>query len=225
MSGERFARRWALLLALLAALIFASPFLVRLLDRNAACFGTEHACSDMAEVFAAHGRAVVLAIALIPLLVTIAARALTLGAALWAIPFALLMIAGALPLLWAIGSPQIDGWDDLLGHPGIVPLLFLLVMLLALSGEGEDGIGGMWQVATPLVAFVTLFLTFAAWLPGVAMLPVLGAAAAPTGAWFVKAHGAIGIAGHGAALVNLCLLAFVLAAAGMLMSGRARSGR
>lgn len=225
MSGERFTVRWIMLFALLAALILASPFIVEMLDANAACFGTEHACADMAGVYAHYGRSMVLVIVLIPLLVTVAARALSAGVFAWAFPFALLMAAGALPLLYAVGGPEISTLDEAMAHPGLIPVFFLLVLFLALSVESDDGHGKMWRVAMPLLALLTLFLTSSAWLPGVALMPVVGQTAQPVGFYLGEAQGVLGLGERIGPFVNLCLLAFVLAAAGMMMSARSRSGR
>ncbi|MBO9713629.1 hypothetical protein [Sphingomonas sp.] len=225
MSGERFMRRWMMLLALLAALIASSPLLVQLLNHNAGCFGTDHACADMAGMFEVHGRALILALVLVPLLVAIAARALTQGVAIWALPFALLMTAGALPLLGAIGAPGSDGWRELFANAGVIPFVFLLVLLVAMSGDSDEGVGGIWQVVTPLVALAALFFTSTAWLPGVALMPVVGHAAQPVGLYLGEAQATLGIADRIAPLVNISLLLFVLASAGMMMSARARSQR
>jgi hypothetical protein len=225
MSGERFTLRWIGLFALLAALIALSPLLVEQLTRNAACFGTEHACADMARVYAHYGRSMILVLVLVPLLVTVAARSLYAGAFAWAFPFALLMVAGALPLLHAVGGPGVASFEEAMAHPSVVPILFLLVLFLALSVESEDGVGGFWRVTMPLVALVTLFLTSPAWLPGFALMPYVGQGAAPIGFYLGEAQGALGLASRIGAFVNLCLLAFVLAAAGMMMSARSRSGR
>ena len=104
-------------------------------------------------------------------------------------------------------------------------MLFLLVLFLALSVESEDGVGGMWRVAMPLVALATLFLTWPAWLPGFALMPYVGASAQPMGMYLGEAQGALGLGERIGTFVNLALLAFVLAAAGMMMSARSRSGR
>jgi hypothetical protein len=223
MSGEVFTRRWLAMFALLAALIAASPLLIDLLTRNAGCFGTESACRDMAEVFKAHGRSWILILALIPLAVMIATRTLTVGLFAWAFPFALLMLAGALPLLFAIGGPEVAGWNDMIGHPAIVPLLFLLVLLVALSAEDEERGGLVWRVLMAVVAVAALFLTSAAWLPGFALMPVIGQAAELIGHYLGTAQHALGLGKQIAQLVNTCLLAFVLAAAGMMVSARARN--
>jgi hypothetical protein len=225
MSGERFTLRWIALFVLLGVLIVASPYIVELLTQNAACFGTEHACADMAGVYAHYGRSMVLVLVLIPLLVAVAARALSAGVFAWAFPFALLMVAGALPLLYAVGGPEVSTLAEAMAHPALIPIFFLLVLFLALSVESEDGVGGMWRVAMPLVALITLFLTSSAWLPGVALMPVLGPTAQPIGFYLGEAHGALGLGERIGPFVNLCLLAFVLAAAGMMMSARSRSGR
>jgi hypothetical protein len=225
MSGERFTLRWIALVVLLGVLIVASPYIVELLTRNAACFGTENACRDMAEVFAHYGRSMILVVVLIPLLVAVAARTLSAGVFAWAFPFALLMVAGSLPLLYAVGGPEVATWAEAAAHPALVPLIFLLVLFLALSVESEDGIGGIWRVAMPLVALLTLFLTSTAWLPGVALMPYVGETAQPIGYYLGEAHGALGLGEQIGPFVNLCLLAFVLAAAGMMMSARSRSGR
>lgn len=225
MSGERFTVRWIGLFVLLAVLIAASPTIVELLTRNAACFGTENACADMAGVFKHYGRTLILILVLIPLMVSVAARSLYAGVFAWAFPFALLMTAGALPLLYAVGGPEASSIADAAAHPALVPTLFLLVLFLALSVESEDGFGGMWRVAMPLVALVTLFFTWPAWLPGFALMPYVGESAQPMGAYLGEAQGALGLGERIGTFGNLALLAFVLAAAGMMMSARSRSGR
>ena len=85
--------------------------------------------------------------------------------------------------------------------------------------------GGVWRVLMPLVALATLFLTSTAWLPGFALMPYVGQGAAPIGFYLGVAHHALGIGERIGPFVNLCLLAFVLAAAGMMMSARSRGGR
>jgi hypothetical protein len=211
------------MLALLAALIAVSPLLIDLLIRNASCFGSDSACSDMAKMFERYGRSWIMIVALIPLTVMIANRTLTAGVFAWAFPFALLMLAGSLPLFYAIGTPEISGWGDLLSYPSLVPLLFLLVLLVALGVEDEAGGGMLWHVAMGLVAVVTLFITSAAWLPGIALMPFVGQAAQPAAFYFGAAHHALGLGHQIAALANTCLIAFVLAAAGMMVSARARN--
>ena len=47
----------------------------------------------------------------------------------------------------------------------------------------------------------------------------------PIGFYLGAAHQALGIGERIGPFVNLCLLAFVLAAAGMMMSARSRGGR
>jgi hypothetical protein len=224
MTAERFTVRWIGLLVLLAGLIVASPFVVSLLDANASCFGTETACRDMAQVFAHYGRAMILVLVVIPLLVAVAARTLTVGVFAWAFPFALLMSAGSLPLLHAIGGPDADSIDTAMAHPALIPLLFLLVLLVALSAESEGDERRFWRIMMGVFAVATIFVVSATWIPGLALMPFVGQAAEPIGGYLNAGHNALGLTSHLGQLTNTCLIAFALAAAGMMISARHARG-
>lgn len=224
MNAERFTVRWVGLLAFFAALVAALPLVVELLDRNAACFGTETACHEMAEMLAHYGRSLAMVLVLVPLLVTVAARTLTIGVFAWAFPFALLMAAGSLPLLYALGSADAASIDAVLGHAALLPLLFLLVLCVALSAESEEVEGNLWRILMGLVAVATIFVISTAWLPGFALMPYVGAAAGSISYYADAGHTALGLTTHLGQLANTCLLAFALAAAGMMMSARHARG-
>jgi hypothetical protein len=226
-SADVFRRRWLGLLALLSGLIFLSPYLIQVLVGNSGCAGTSGACDSLRETLEYHGRWLVLAIALAPLIVAVAARALTAGVFAWAFPFALLMLAGATPLL--AGLSEIRSASDasaLLELPAVIPVLFLLVLLVTLSAgdDEEGGAAGAWKLVLGFVALAAVFVTAQAWLPGLSMLPYVGPAAGPLGLWLAKAHAALGITAQLPRLANLALIGFILAGAGMMASARSGSG-
>ncbi|MES2445378.1 MAG: hypothetical protein V4574_21335 [Pseudomonadota bacterium] len=223
MSADIFRRRWLGLFALLSGLIFLSPWLIHALVANSGCQGTSGACASLQATLEYHSRWLVLAIVLAPLIVAIAGRTLTAGVFVWAFPFALLMLAGATPLLVALS--EIDSADfaaGLLELPALIPLLFLLVLLVALSaGNDEDGgAAGAWKLVLGFAAGAAVFVTAQSWLIGLETLPYAGPAAGPLSVWLAKAHAALGITEQLPRLGNLCLIGFILAGAGMMASAR-----
>lgn len=227
MSADVFRRRWFGLFALLSGLIFLAPYLIQVLIANSGCRDTSGACDSLRDTLDYHSGWLALAIALAPLIVAVAARTLTAGVFVWAFPFALLMLAGAMPLLAALSAiHSADDASALLELPAVIPLLFLLVLLVALSaGSDEDGgAAGAWKVVLGFVAGVAVFVTAQAWLIGLAALPYLGPYAAPIGLALARAHAALGITAQLPRFANLSLLGFILASAGMMASARAGGG-
>jgi len=222
-NAEQFRRRWLGLFAMLAGLIFLAPFLIQMLVGNSGCHDTSGACSSLEATFDYHQRWLVLAIALAPLVVAIGGRTLTAGVFVWAFPFALLMMAGAMPLL--TGLSDIRSANDaqaLLQLPAMLPMLFLLVLLVSLSaGSEEDGnAAAAWKLLLGFAAGASAFVTAQAWLPGLATLPYAGPAAPRLDLWLAKAHAALGITAQLPQLSNTCLIAFILTAAGLMVSAR-----
>ncbi len=223
MSADSFRRRWLGLFAMLAGLVFIAPYLIQVLVANSGCHDTSGACAMLQETLEYHGRWLMLALALAPLIVAVAARALTTGVFVWAFPFALVMLAGAMPLmtgLSAIRSP--DDVSALLALPAAVPSLFLLVLLVVLSAgsDEEGGAAGAWKVVLGFVAGAAVFVTAQAWLEGLATLPYVGQAAGPLAGYFAQAHAALGITQQLPRLANTALIGFILAGAGMMASTR-----
>lgn len=227
MSADVFRRRWLGLFAMLAGLIFISPYLIQALVGNSGCSGTSGACDSLRETLEYHGRWLVLAIALAPLIVAVAARTLTAGVFAWAFPFALLMLAGATPLLAGLSEIRsASDASDLLQLPAVIPVLFLLVLLVTLSAgdDEEGGAAGAWKLVLAFAAVAAVFVTAQAWLPGLATLPYAGPFAAPVGLALARAHAALGIAAQLPKLANLALIGFILAGAGMMASARGGGG-
>lgn len=227
MSADVFRRRWLGLLAMLAGLIFIAPYLIQVLVANSGCRDVSGACDSLHDTLDYHGRWLALAIALAPLIVAVATRTLTAGVFAWAFPFALLMLAGAMPLLAGLADiHSADAAGDLLELPAAIPLLFLLVLLVALSAgsDEEGGAAAAWKVVLGFVAVAAVFVTAQAWLIGLATLPYVGPYAAPIGAILARAHAALGITAQLPRLANLSLLGFILASAGMMASARGGGG-
>jgi hypothetical protein len=227
MSADVFRRRWLGLFALLSGLIFLSPYLIQVLVANSGCHDTSGACASLQETLEYHSRWLVLAIVLAPLIVAVAARTLTVGVFAWAFPFALLMLAGATPLLVALSEIRsADFAAGLLELPAIVPLLFLLVLLVTLSAGNDDegGAAGAWKLVLAFVAGAAVFVTAQSWLIGLATLPYAGPAAGPLGLYLAKAHAALGITAQLPRLANTSLIGFILAGAGMMASARGAGG-
>lgn len=221
MNADVFTRRWLGLFALLAGLIAIAPYFVDVVVANSGC-GEASRCADAHEVLALYGRRLTLVVILVPLAVAIAARALTIGAFLWAFPFALLMVAGALPLMFETEQfAAMTNWTEVLAVPALIPLLFLVLLLVALSAYPDDREGGTaraWRAVLGLIAIATLFVTAPAWLNGVATLPYAGEFAVPVAHALASAHAALGITEQLAQLGNYCLIAFILCAAGLVVS-------
>lgn len=227
MSADVFRRRWLGLFALLSGLIFLAPYLIRVLVANSGCHDTSGACDSLQDTLDYHGRWLALAIVLAPLIVAVAARTLTAGVFVWAFPFAVLMLAGAMPLLTALsGIHSTDDASRLLELPAVIPLLFLLVLLVALSAgsDEEGGAAAAWKVVLGFVAGAAVFVTAQAWLIGLATLPYAGPYAMPIGLMLAKAHAALGITAQLPRFANLSLLGFILASAGMMASARGSGG-
>ena len=224
MSAEAFMRRWLGLFALLSGLIVLEPFLISALVSHSGCRDVSGACDSLRAALEYHGSWLVLAIVLAPLIVAVAARTLTMGIFAWAFPFALLMMAGAMPLFVALsGFMQPDYLANLLEMTALIPLLFLLVLLLALSvGSDEDkGAAGAWKLILGFVALAATFVSAPAWLLGLEGLPYAGQLAPMLSYYLGKAHGALGITERVPQLTNTALIAFTLAAAGTMLASRA----
>ncbi|MEZ0243037.1 MAG: hypothetical protein ACAH11_06645 [Sphingomonas sp.] len=224
MSAEAFMRRWLGLFAMLSGLIVLAPFLIRVLIANSGCHETQGACDSLNAALQYHSAWLVLAIALAPLIVAVAARTLTMGIFAWAFPFAMLMLAGAMPLFVALsGFMEPDYLPHLLELPALIPLLFLLVLLLALSvGSDEDkGAAGAWKLALGFVALAAAFVSAPAWLIGLAGLPYAGQFAPMLAHYLGVAHAALGITERVPQLTNSALIGFTLAAAGTMLASRA----
>lgn len=227
MSADAFRRRWLGLFALLSGLIFLSPWLIHALVGNSGCQGTSGACASLQATLEYHSRWIVLAIVLAPLIVAVAARTLTTGVFVWAFPFALLMLAGATPLLVALSDIRsADFAAGLLDLPAIVPLLFLVVLLVTLSagGDEEGGASGAWKLVLGFVAGAAVFVTAQSWLIGLASVPYAAPAAGPLDFYLARAHAALGITAQLPQLANTSLIAFILAGAGMMASSRGGGG-
>lgn len=227
MSADIFRRRWLGLFAMLAGLIFIAPYLLHTVVANSGCQGTSGACDALQDTLDYHARWLVLAIALAPLIVAVAMRTLTAGVFAWAFPFALLMLAGAMPLLVGLSDIRsADALSDLLALPAILPLLFLLVLLVTLSAgdDEEGGAAAAWKAVLGFVALAAVFVTAQAWLTGLATLPYVGPFAGPLGVYLAKAHAALGITAQLPRLANTSLIGFILAGAGMMASARGGGG-
>lgn len=223
MSAEVFTRRWLGLFAMLSGLIVLAPFLIQALVANSGCRDTSGACDSLNAALDYHGSWLVLAIALAPLIVAIAGRTLTMGIFAWAFPFALLMLAGAMPLFVALGRfMEPDYLDSLMDLPALIPLLFLLVLLLALSvGSDEDkGAAGAWKLVLGFVALAAAFVSAPAWLIGLEGLPYAGQFAPALTHYLGMAHAALGIVQQVPQLTNSILIGFTLAAAGTMIASR-----
>lgn len=223
MSAEAFMRRWLGLFAMLSGLIVLAPFLIKVLIANSGCRDTQGACDSMGAALEYHGAWLVLAIALAPLIVAIAMRTLTMGIFAWAFPFALLMIAGAMPLFVALSKfMEADYLANLMALPALIPLLFLLVLLLALSVGSDDdkGAAGVWKLILGFVALAAAFISAPAWLIGLEGLPYAGQLAPVLSYYLGIAHNALGITARVPQLTNSALIGFTLAAAGTMLASR-----
>jgi hypothetical protein len=224
MNGDVFTRRWLGLFALFAGLLAISPYFVHVVLGNSGCGEVSGRCQDMEAVLTLYGKRVVLAVVAIPLLVAVAGRALTVGAFAWAVPFALLMLVGAAPLMLDdTGLTVATMWPDILTVPALTPLLFLILLLVALSAYPDDQDGGtanLWRGVLAVVSIVTLFVIAPDWVGGVARLPWIGHFAETLALYLAAAHAALRIDAHLAQLANYCMIAFVLCAASMVISGR-----
>lgn len=225
MNADLFTRRWLMLFAVLAALVVISPWFIHVVVGNSGCKdGGATACGQMSEVLTLYARRLILGIFLTLLLIAAGARALTIGAFLWAMPFALLMAAGAAPLYFDAAVFAADGTQvDWLASAGIMPLLFLVLLLVALSAYPDDVEGGTppaWRAALGFVAIAAAFVTAPAWSTGLTMVPWIGAYAYPVGHMLAQGHAALGIEAQLAQLASYCVIAFVLGSAGLVMSGR-----
>ncbi|MDF7775051.1 hypothetical protein P1X14_07325 [Sphingomonas sp. AOB5] len=221
MSAEIFIRRWLGLFALLSGLVVFSPFLIQTVVGNSGCGDTSGACTKLGGALELYGNWVVLAVVLIPLILAIAARSLTVGMFAFAFPFALIMIAGAMPLFFALDHFRDPGFfDELVALPAVMPLLYLFVMLVALSvaGDEDEGASGAWKVLLGFAALAAAFVNAPDWLLGLEMIPSLGHAAAPLSFYIAKAHGALGIVEVLPQLTTHALLALVLGTAGLMFS-------
>lgn len=227
MSAESFTRRWIGLFALFAGLIAIAPYFTQVVVANSGCHGA--ACAQADEVLSHYARRIILVVVLVPLLIAVAMRSLTAGGFGWAFPFALLMTAGALPLAADASDFHAPGvWAELLESSAIMPFLFLLLLLVAYSAHPDDQEGGgapAWRTLLGFVALATLFVTAPAWVPGLAALPHADAIAGPLGRALANGHAALGISDQLGSFANYCLMAFVLAAAGLLYSGRGETMR
>ncbi|MEI9928717.1 MAG: hypothetical protein WDN44_14855 [Sphingomonas sp.] len=79
MSAASFTHRWAILLALLAGLIVAAPYITLGIAGAPGCGGMGEACGAAAQVFDLYGRWLLLAILVMLLVTSLAARALAVG--------------------------------------------------------------------------------------------------------------------------------------------------
>jgi hypothetical protein len=227
MSAEVFTRRWLGLFALLSGLIVLEPFLIQALVANSGCRGMSGACASLTGKLEYHSSWLVLAIVLAPLIVAIAARTLTMGTFVWALPFALLMMAGAMPLFVALSDfSEPTFLDVLLDLPALIPLLFLIVLLLALSVGSDDdrGAAGAWKVVLGFVALAAAFVSAPAWLIGLEGLAIAGSFAPMLTHYLGMAHSALGITEQVPQLTNSVLIAFTLAAAGTMIASRDEAG-
>ncbi|MCW3848935.1 hypothetical protein OF829_16985 [Sphingomonas sp. LB-2] len=227
MSAEVFMRRWLGLFALLSGLIVFAPFLSHAVVTNSGCGDTIGACASLQATLDYHSSWLVLAIVLAPLIVAIAARTLTMSIFAWAFPFALLMMAGAMPLFVQLSAFREPNYlENLLALPALIPLLFLVVLLLALSvGSDEDkGAAGAWKAILGFVALAAAFVSAPAWLLGLASIPYAGQFAPMLAYYLGLAHGALGIAARIPQLVNTALVGFTLAAAGTMLASREGHG-
>ncbi|NML06085.1 hypothetical protein [Sphingomonas sp. G-3-2-10] len=221
MSAEIFIRRWLGLFAMLAGLIVFAPFLFQAVIGNSGCGATSGACTRLGTALELYGLWVVLAIVLIPLAVAIAARALTAGMFAFAFPFGLIMIAGSIPLFFALGNFQDPAFlDNLVALRAVMPLLFLFVLLVALSvaGDEDEGASGAWKMVLGFAALAAAFVSAPDWLPGLEAIPYLGHIAAPLSWYLARAHGALGIVEVLPQLTNHALIGFILATAGLMFS-------
>jgi hypothetical protein len=223
MNADTFTRRWLGLLALLAVLVVIAPYFIHVVVQNAGCHETAGACARMDEALTLYGRRVILAVFLVPLLIALAARTLTIGAFIWAFPFALVMLAGAAPLFFEVAAFAADRRHPLavMEAAAFMPALFLILLLVALSAYPEDREGGTapaWRAALGFVALAALFVTAPAWLEGLDQVPWLGPAAWPMHGVIAQAHAALGIEAQLPQFATYCLIAFVLGAAGLVIS-------
>jgi len=223
MSAEVFTRRWLGLFALLSGLIVFAPFLTGVIINNSGCHATSGACDSLNAALDYHSAWLVLAIVLAPLIVAIAGRTLTMGIFAWAFPFAMLMMAGAMPLFVGLsGFMEPDYLGRLMELPALIPLLFLMVQLLALSVGSDDdkGAAGAWKLILGFVALAAAFVSAPAWLIGLASLPYAGQLAPFLSHYLGIAHAALGISERVPQLTNSALIAFTLAAAGTMLASR-----
>lgn len=221
MSADIFIRRWLGLFAMLAGLIVFAPFLIQAVIGNSGCGATSGACTRLGGALELWGGWVVLAVVLIPLAIAIAARALTAGMFAFAFPFGLIMIAGSIPMFFALGNFQDPGFvDGLIELHAVTPLLFLFVLLVALSvaGDEDEGASGAWKMLLGFAALAAAFVSAPDWLPGLEAVPYLGHIAAPLSWYLAQAHGALGIVAVLPQLTNHALLALILGTAGLMFS-------
>lgn len=221
MSAETFIRRWLGLFALFSGLLVFAPFLIRAVVGNSGCGDTSGACTRLGGALEVYGSGVMLAVVLIPLIIAIAARALQVGMFAWAFPFALVTIAGALPLFLALGHFQKPGiFDEIVALKAVTPLLFLFVLLVSLSvaGDEQDGASGAWKALLGFAALAATFVTAPDWLVGLEAVPYLGHAAAPLSWYLANAYAALGIGEVLPQLGNNALIAFILGTAGLMFS-------
>ena len=230
MNADAFARRWIGLFALMAGLLAIAPHFIGVAVHNSGCGDVSGGCERMTELFTLYGRRLILAAIVAPLLIAVAARALTVGAFVWAFPFAMLMLAGASPLFFQAAEFMSDFEPfDPMDEPAITPLIFVLLLLVGLSAYPDDREGGSvvaWRKVLGVVSVAAVLVTAPAWVTGLAEVPWLGQFALPTAFALARAHAALGIADHLPQLANYCLIAFVLAAAGLVVSrDKAPAGR
>lgn len=223
MNADLFTRRWLGLFALLALLVVTAPYFIHVVVQNSGCHESAGACARMDEALTFYGRRVILAAFLVPLLIALAARTLTIGAFIWAFPFALLMLAGAAPLFFEIAAFAADRRHPLAVMEALafMPLLFLILLLIALSAYPEDkesGTAPAWRAALGFVALAALFVTAPAWLEGLVLVPWIGPSAVPIHGVIAQGHAALGIEAQLSQLATYCLIAFVLGAAGLVIS-------
>lgn len=224
MSAGSFTRRWLILLALLAGLIAAAPYITLGIAHAPGCGGMGEACGAAAQAFDSYGRWLLLAIIVLLLVTSLSARALAVGVFAWALPFGLLMLAGSVPLLLAVPDLQSPTFlAEIAALPALTPFLFLIVHFIALSASPEDSeagsAGAAWRTVLGFVAVATVFVTAPAWLVGFASLPYVGGLAAPIAARVAQAHAALHIDHELAQITLACLVAFIVAAGGLVLCG------
>ncbi|MCW3836054.1 hypothetical protein ACFQ1E_08380 [Sphingomonas canadensis] len=222
MNAETFIRRWIGLAALFAGLIALAPYFVHVVVANSGCQGAT-ACAGAEELLGHYARRITLVVVIVPLLLAVASRTLATGGFGWAFPFALLMTAGALPLAAETRDlASMAGLGTAAEMAEMLALVFLLLLLIAFSAHPDDsdhGATAAWRTLLGFVALAALFVTAPVWTAGLAALPYVAplgerlAVAAATG------HAALGMQDALGAYATYCMLAFVLAAAGLLFSG------
>ncbi len=231
MSAASFTRRWIVLLALLAGLIALAPYIALGIGHAPGCGGMGDACEAASLGFAQYGRTLLLAVLALLLVTSLASRAFAVGVFAWAFPFGLLMLAGSAPLLLAVPdfrSP--DFLHEIGALPAVTPFLFFVVLCIALSACPEDGETGPaavgWRALLGASAIATALVTAPAWLVGVATLPLIGMVAQPLALDVAALHAALHIDQALARITLGCLVAFLVASGGLILSGSAgRSSR